>query len=148
MQRPGWSVLYGIAGALAAVPVALLLLVTCVGIPFIGIEAVLLYAMWIVGAVGVKLAVGQKLGEAVNKPFSSPIWAVVVGALLLGLVRLVPLAGGLIVSALFLFGFGAVINTGFGTHPDWFSRRFSKTAPIQPAPAAPVPPGSDEQQNS
>lgn len=138
LTRPGWSALYGIAGVMAAVPVAILLLVTCVGIPLIGVEAILLYAMWVVGAAGIKLAVGQKLGEAVNKPLLAPVWAAVVGAVVLGLVRLIPFVGSLIVHVLFVFGFGAVIMTGFGSHPDWFSRRFSKTAPTQPTPVPPA----------
>lgn len=142
LKRPGWSVLYGLVGLMAAVPIALILLVTCVGIPFIGVEAALLYIMWIVGAVGVKLAVGQKLGEAVNRPFRSLIWAVVVGSIVLGIVRYVPFVGGVIVSALLLFGFGAVIMTGFGADLDWFSRRCSRTQP----PIQPTPPPTDAPQ--
>lgn len=127
--RPGWSLLYGLIGLMAVIPVALLLLITCVGIPFIGVEVVLLYIMWVAGAVGVKLALGQKV-----RHFRSPVWAVVVGTVLLGLVRLIPLAGGLIVLVLIVVGFGAVIMTGFGTAPDWFARRFCRATPAPPAP--------------
>lgn len=96
------------------------------------------WVIWAFGGVGVKLAVGKKLGEGMNRPFRSPVWAVVVGAILLGLVRHIPIVGGMLVSALVLFGFGAVIMTGFGADPDWFSRRFSKTAQTQPTPAPPT----------
>jgi len=129
--RPGWSLIYGLIGLVAALPLALLLLITCVGIPFIGVEIVLLFIMWIAGGVGVKLALGQKV-----RHFGSPVWAAAVGAVLLGLVGLIPLAGGLIVNVLFLMGVGAVIMTGFGTAPDWFVRRFPPTAPPLPAPGA------------
>ena len=87
-----------------------------------------------------KLAIGQKLGEGVHRPFDSAIWAAVVGTVLLWAVWLVPFAGDLIVSALSVIGFGAVIITGFGTHPDWFSRRFSKGQATQTGPTAPADP--------
>lgn len=140
ISQPGWSLLYGLIGLMVALPVALLLLITCVGIPFIAVEVVFLYIMWVVGSVGVKLALGQKI-----RRFQSPIWSAVVGAVLLGLVRLIPLAGGLIVHTLFVVGFGAVIMTGFGAAPDWFSRRVARSTPTPPPPgptaiSPPAPP--------
>jgi|GEM_PF-1978754 len=142
MDKPGWSLLYGVVGAMLVVPIALLLLVTCIGIPLIAVEAVLVVLLMIAGGVGVELGVGRKTGIGVGHPIASAVLAGVVGSVLMGLLELVPFVGGLVVWTLYTLGAGAALMTGFGASSDWFPRRFDKssrtTAP-QPVPAAQTP---------
>lgn len=140
-EKPGYSALYGAIGLLLIVPVGVFLLITCVGIPLIAVEVLGIIAAWIVGSIGVGLAVGRKLGEAAQRAIASPVVAAVIGTLILGLVRLIPFAGSLVVFVLSLMGFGAVILTGFGTHPDWLAnrRRARHNGVAQPAEPAPPP---------
>lgn len=138
IRRPGWSLLYGVVGLLTILPLMILLLITCVGIPLIPVELLFVFIIWLVGAAGVKLAVGQKIGQGIGRPFRSPVWAAVVGSCLLSLITfpVVPMIGNTICYILFTFGFGATIMTGFGASLDWFPRRFSR--PPSPPPATPV----------
>jgi len=138
LNRPGWAFLYGLIGLMAIVPLAVALAITCVGIPFIAVELILTLLIWIAGAAGLKLAVGQKIGEGMERPFRSMILAAVVGSLLVDFVRLIPFIGGLVALVLHTFGFGAVLITGFGTDPDWFHRRFSRTTQVPPNPPSTI----------
>ena len=122
-ERAGLSALYGIVGCLLIIPLAVLLLVTCVGIPLIAVEILLAVAAWIAGSVAVSLALGRRIGEALNLPIASAALAAFIGALILGVVGLVPVAGDLLVFVLSLIGFGAVLLTGFGADPMWFPNR-------------------------
>jgi hypothetical protein len=150
VTRPGWSVLYGVVGMLTILPLMIVLAITCVGIPLILVEIVLVVALLLVGAVGVKLALGQMIGKGIGRPFRSLIWPAVLGSVILSLIRfpVVSMAGQFICGILFTFGFGAAIMTGFGTSPDWFPRRFSRQRPaapvVGPAPAPPTAPPAQE----
>lgn len=141
-SKPGWSLLYGVTGLLAMVPLAILLALTCVGILVIPFEFMLAFVMWLFGAAAVNLAIGLKIGQITGRPFASMIWAVILGTLVIGFVGLIPFGiGDAVVFLVELFGFGAVIMTGFGAGTDWFARRFDRTAvaPSQQGPAAPPP---------
>ena len=133
LERPGPSILYGLVGAVLILPIALLLLVSCVGIPLIAVEVLLALVAWVFARIAVGLAVGRKVGDAANRPISSGIAAAALGILILTLVDLVPFAGSLAVFVLTLIGFGAVILTGFGAHEDWWSaRRARASAQVSP----------------
>ncbi len=122
-ERAGLSAVYGIVAWLLIIPVAVLLLVTCIGIPLIAVEILLVVAAWIAGSVAVSLALGRRIGEALDLPIASAALATFIGAVVLGVIGLVPLAGDLVVFALSLIGFGAALLTGFGTDPMWFPNR-------------------------
>lgn len=136
LHRPGWSALYGfIAGALI-LPSLMILIFTLIGIPLIPIWIMILIASWLVASAGVKAAVGHKLGDAVGKPIASVVLAVLIGGVVIALLTLIPIAGALLAFFLNLLGFGAVWMTGFGTHPDWFARRWRKTSPEPNPPSS------------
>jgi hypothetical protein len=123
LEKPGITLLYGFVGYLVVLPLTLLLIVTCIGIPLVPVELVLLLAIKIMGRTGVGLAVGRKVGVGFNHPISSTISAVLVGALIIGFIQLIPLLGSLVALVLGMFGFGAVIMTGFGASSNWFANR-------------------------
>ena len=131
LEKPGMTLLYGFVGYLLVLPLTLLLVVTCIGIPLVAVEFVILLAAKIMGRAGVGLAVGRKVGVGFNHPISSTILAVIVGALVIGFIQLIPFLGWLVSLVLGMFGLGAVIMTGFGVSADWFSRRYGgRRAPI------------------
>ncbi len=134
IDRPGWSILYGVIAVLLAIPVALFLLVTCIGIPLILVEVAVLILARFLGFAGLALAIGWRLGDGFHKPIASPLIAVLIGGLTLAIIGLVPFLGGAVDWILKLFGFGAVFLTGFGTSADWIWNR-KGTAPISQPPA-------------
>ena len=139
--QPGESLGYGLLGLLLVVPVGAVLLITCIGIPRIPVEAVLVVAAWYVGSIGVALAAGWKLMAAFGKPVPSAVAAVAIGALAFALMRMVPVAGSVVVLLLNTVGVGAVIMTGFGSSPEWLHNRFAKRWGTPPPTAPAVPPG-------
>jgi hypothetical protein len=141
VEKPGWSILYGILALVLAVPVALFLLVTCIGIPLIVVEIGIFVVAKFLGFAGLSLAIGWKLGDAVQKPISSPLIAVLIGGLALSVLGLVPFLGSSVDWVLRLFGLGAVFITGFGASTDWiWNRRGIASPPQSPPPPSPQPP--------
>lgn len=125
-EKPGLSALYGIAGGLLIIPIALLLFITCIGIPIIVIEILLVALIWIAGKVTVDLVIGKRISIALNRPITSLVVAVILGEIVLHIISLVPVLGAVLVFAITVVGFGAVIMTGFGNDERWFINRFSK----------------------
>lgn len=119
IQRPGMSALYGLLGVLLIVPIAVLLVLTCIGIPLIAVEFVAIFALWLVGKAGICLVLGRKSADAINHPVASGVWAAVIGALLIAFIEIIPFAGTVAVLVLDLIGFGAVLVTRFGSRSDW-----------------------------
>jgi len=140
-EKPGWSLLYGIAAALLVVPVAFLLLITCIGIPLIAVELLFVLVLAIAGIVAIELALGRRISDGIGRPVQSAVWAGVVGALVIGLVALIPFIGFPISLVLYTIGAGAALMTGFGSRPDWFASKFDR--PPQP-PAAPSGPAETQ----
>lgn len=136
VERPWWSLLYGLIGWALIVPVTILLVLTCIGIPFVFFEFVLVFCAWVAGATGIKLAVGRKIGVALNRPIESAVLAAVIGSVLLSLLKAIPFVGVAVVLVLVTLGFGAVIMTGFGAGPDWFTQRLNKGSATPASPAA------------
>lgn len=150
IEKPGWSLLYGIAAALLVIPVAFLLLITCIGIPLIAVELVFVVMLVIAGSVAIELALGRKISAGIGRPIQSAVWAGVVGALVVGLIELIPFIGIMISLVLYTLGTGAALMTGFGSRPDWFASKFDKSsrptapqtphAPPEPSQAPPLAP--------
>jgi len=125
IEQPGASALYGLIAVLLILPATLLLIVTCIGIPLVPIEILVILAAKLVGRAGVGLAVGRKVGVGVNHPIPSTVLAVVVGTLIIAFIHLIPFVGGIVAFILELLGFGAAIMTGFGASSNWFANRRS-----------------------
>ena len=126
LDQPGSTALYGFIAFLLVLPVTLILIVSCIGIPLVPIEFLILLAAKLVGRAGVGLAVGRKVGVGLNHPISSTLVAVLVGALIIGFIHLIPVIGWLVAFVLGILGLGAVIMTGFGASADWFNKRYGR----------------------
>jgi hypothetical protein len=75
-------------------------------------------------------AVGQWVARRLNRPTMSVYAAVFIGACVLGLLRLIPIAGSAIWFAAALFGVGATLAARFGT---------ASNPPALSYPAGPAP---------
>lgn len=122
-KKPGESILYGIAGLLLVVPLAVLIVLTLVGIPLLAVEGALYVAALLFGMVGIEIAVARMLGEKLNRPIASLILAAIIGGGLRGLISLIPIFGAFVNFALTLIGVGAVWVTGFGSRDNWWEHR-------------------------
>jgi len=73
----------------------------------------------IVGYTGLSFAIGTRLRQ------TSPVTAVVIGAIVIAVAQAIPVLQIFFGFALMMFALGAAALTGFGTHPDWIESRFA-----------------------
>lgn len=111
--EPLKAVLFGLLGYLAVIPLSIMLLITLVGIPLIPFLWMALLVGRFVGQVALGLLAGRYLAQKLNNEMTDA-WAVAMGLFALGLVTIIPVAGGLASLFYSLLGFGAVIWTKFG----------------------------------
>ena len=164
---PGRAVLYGLAGivltpaallavVLVGVFVTVLLVITLVGILLIpavwaGVAALCLVPLLLLlaGVIAVWLAIGKALATALKKPDLHPIWAALIGLVVVAVAARLPVVGGLVVFTLIIFGFGLAVMTGFGADPEWAHKRLGlrrrPPAPPEPPPASETPPAHEIQ---
>lgn len=113
MKVLGWGVL----AFLLFVPLLVVLALTVVGVLLIPV-AVLAYAYaGLVGVVAIWLLLGERLGEQVKWRNLGQLGALAIGLIAIGVVRLIPIVGGIVTLLLWLWGFGAVLATRFGRRP-------------------------------
>src|ERR1041384_7859711 len=109
-ERPVVSIFSGFLTAILFIPVLLLLVVTVVGIiavPF-AIAGIILAALF--GKASVLEFVGQQIGRNLRVTlFESPLLALLIGGVILGLFYMVPVLGMLIWCVATLLGLGAIM---------------------------------------
>ena len=104
-QKPWASLGIGFVG-LVVIPIALLLvMITVIGIPL----AVILWAFYFIAIYMARLPVALWLGNKVLKSDERTIMQMLLGLLILGLLALIPYAGGWISFAVTLFGLGSIM---------------------------------------
>jgi hypothetical protein len=108
-----------------------------IGIPFLLALIMLWFVAYIFGVVAVFQSVGNRVMRLVGRPEASQIAIVLAGGLVLGILRYMPLFGGLLWFVAALVGLGAVFATRFGTGRPWLRR--SVAPPQHYAPPAPEP---------
>ncbi len=107
--------LWGLLGTFFALPLALLLTVTIIGIPLVLIEIALLFVAWIMGYAGITLLAGSKIREALSIGEGSPLGEIALGVIILGIIRFIPLLGFLTGIAVFILALGASLATRIGS---------------------------------
>jgi hypothetical protein len=109
-RHPGVAAAVGIVAVMAALPLALLLLVSIVGIPLIALEiAALLGGVWL-GTGAIALLVGRRLSELVWPTATpSPLWALVLGLVVISAAETVPFVGWAVTAMVWVVGLGASI---------------------------------------
>jgi len=104
------SVLYGLLGYLAVIPLTIMLIITIVGIMALPLLWASVFAGRFLGQVALGLLAGKLIAERLNLS-SSGVAHVLLGLLTLGLFTLIPVVGGLMSLFYSLLGFGAVVWT-------------------------------------
>lgn len=125
---PGKSLLTGVLGSFALLPLTVLLAVTVIGIPFIP-------AMWIMALLGVTMGfaafaadLGMKLPMFRGKKTQALVLAV--GLLGLLVIGMIPVLGPTALLGVAFISFGAIIRTRFGS-----VRRMQPGIPVSEIPA-------------
>ncbi|GAC1441882.1 MAG: hypothetical protein NVS2B8_00050 [Vulcanimicrobiaceae bacterium] len=109
-MHPGSSAAAGAVALVAAVPIAILLVLSILGIPLVPLEIAALFAALWIGHAAVALLIGRRVHELV-RPHTTPS---PLGALLLGLVvvtaaQTLPVVGWAVTALVVLVGLGAAI---------------------------------------
>ncbi len=137
-RHPGLSAAVGVLAFVAIIPLAVLLLVSVVGIPLVPLEFVALLAGIFIGQAALGLLVGRRLYELIRPHATpSPLTALVIGLIVLSAAQIVPVVGHLVTALVWLVGLGAAIlafmrdGNFLGPHP-------SARPPISGPPMNPV----------
>jgi hypothetical protein len=109
-RHPGLSAATGTLAAVAIVPVAILLLMSVIGIPLIVVEvAAVLAGVWI-GQAAVAIIIGRRLFELLRPQATpTPLGALVLGLVVVVAAQMLPMFGWVVTALVWLIGFGAVI---------------------------------------
>lgn len=129
MHMLGW----GVVAFLLFVPLVMVMVFTILGIFLI---PVIVLAYVYAGIIGVAVSaqlLGERLSDPLKRDHISPVAALAIGLAILGLIRLVPVLGAIVTMVLWLFGFGIVLSTRFGT------RFYGRTAPSNDSTTDPEP---------
>ncbi|MEL6912113.1 MAG: hypothetical protein AAFR62_14755 [Cyanobacteria bacterium J06629_2] len=120
-QRPFKSGLWGLGGVVAIALSTALFAGSVFGFLLIPLANLAFTVAGLLGAIATALWIGQRIFARREKPFVPFL----VGMLILALVSLIPIAGGLIVLMLNLFGLGAVLLSRVGTlQPENIKEKF------------------------
>ncbi len=109
-RHPGLAAAVGVAAFIAVVPVAILLILSLIGIPLIALEvAALLAGVWL-GTGAIALLVGRRLCElVVPRVTPSPLVALVLGLVVVSAAEIVPIIGWAVTALIWLVGMGATV---------------------------------------
>jgi hypothetical protein len=106
-RYPLQCALWGLGGMVAVILLTIFLAVSLIGIPLLPLVGLGVAIVVLLGTLGVALWIGERTW---TKPDPTPVKQFLMGLLILGLIGLVPVLGGLILSAVNLVGFGAVLT--------------------------------------
>jgi len=101
--------LWGVLGAILIFPLALMLLISIVGIALIPLEILAVFLASLIGYVAVSIIIGKRILRAMKNDDPNIIFSALIGILVLWLVGLIPFFGTLVKVIACTIGFGAVI---------------------------------------
>ncbi len=106
--EPGLAFLVGVALWMVIPPLVVLLVLSLVGIVVVAFLPLALAALGVLGVAGVAMLLGERLGEAVRWE-RQPVPEALLGAVVLGLLVLIPGVGGVVFVLAATWGAGAVL---------------------------------------
>lgn len=109
-HAPGMSILSGILGMLFIIPIAVFLAISIVGIAFIPLEFLAVFAATLLGYTAISTLLGQRILQGRGPWIAAPL----LGGAILQLLGLIPIMGGIISLLIGLVGFGAALISRFG----------------------------------
>lgn len=104
-QYPLQSGLWGLGGLFAVILLVIILAVSLIGIPFLPLIGLIVGVTVVLGTLGVTLWVGERAASGER----SPMQQFLIGVLILTLIGVIPVLGGLVLSVVNMFGFGALL---------------------------------------
>ncbi len=109
-RHPALSAATGAVATLAIIPIAIVLLVSVIGIPLIVLEiAAIFVGVWI-GTGAIALLVGRRMCELVMPASTpSPLVALILGLVVVSAAEIVPVVGWAVSALVWLAGLGAAI---------------------------------------
>ena len=136
-RHGGMSVVAGVLGCIAIIPLAVLLAITILLIPLILLEFVFVLAGVFLGTAALALLIGRRLCELISPTTTpSPLLALIVGTALITAAELVPVVGTLVLTFVGLIGLGATILSFAGDSFAGPVARATSRAPISGPPMA------------
>jgi hypothetical protein len=109
-RHPGLSAAAGTLGAVAVIPIFLLLVLSIIGIPLVVVEIAALLAGLCIGQAAVAILVGRRLFELLRPQTTpSPLGALVLGLVVVGSAQILPGVGWAVTVLVGLVGLGAAI---------------------------------------
>ena len=107
-KHPGLSAAGGTVLLVAALPIAILLIVTVIGIPLVPLEAAALLAGLWIGNAAVALLIGRRLHELIRPHATpTPLAALVLGLVAITAAETLPVVGWAVTALVALVGLGA-----------------------------------------
>lgn len=103
---PLQSGLWGLGGLLAVMLLIIFLAASLIGIPLLPLVSLLVAIIIVLGTLGVTLWVGQRASPGAER---SRIQQFLIGVLILTVIGFIPVLGGLVLSVVNIFGFGALL---------------------------------------
>ena len=108
--HPGLAAVLGVLAFVAVIPIAIMLVLSIVGIPLVVVEiAAVLAGIWI-GQAAIALLVGRRLSELIRPNTTpSPLTALILGLVVVSAAEIVPVVGWAVTALMVLVGLGATI---------------------------------------
>jgi hypothetical protein len=114
-HQPVGSALWGLGGVVVLIALNLFLLVSLIGIPLLPLVNLVAFCVFLVGALGVSLLIGEKVSGTAPR---TPMQQFLIGMAIVAVVGLIPVLGGVFLAAVNLLGLGAILVV-------WLSRERS-----------------------
>jgi hypothetical protein len=109
-KHPALSAATGAVAVVAIIPIALLLIVSIIGIPLVVLEIAALFAGVWIGTGAVSLVVGRRLAELVMPSSTpSPLFALILGLVIVSAAEILPIVGWVVTALVWLVGLGSAI---------------------------------------
>ncbi|MBD5653552.1 MAG: hypothetical protein IAI50_00025 [Candidatus Eremiobacteraeota bacterium] len=109
-KHPGLSAATGAIVLVAAIPVAILLLLSIIGIPLIPLEIAAFFAALWIGHASVALLLGRRLYELLRPHTTpSPLGALILGLIVVTAAQTLPVVGWAVTALVVLTGLGAAL---------------------------------------
>jgi hypothetical protein len=109
-RHPGLAAAVGVATFIAVLPVAILLILSLIGIPLIVLEVAAIFAGVWLGTGAIALLVGRRLCELVMPQSTpSPLVALILGLVVVSAAEIVPIVGWAVTALVWLVGIGASV---------------------------------------
>jgi len=118
-----WTGLLSLTIFVGLIIISALFSIILIGIPFLLGLIMLGIVIKIFGRVILFYFFGESLSRAFGRQKTSPLLAVVLGLVLVGIVSFIPFIGFLFSFCLSIIGWGVVIRTKFGTSENWLRRK-------------------------